>query len=201
MIPFNVKKHSDITITVSGDSSVPGDEKTFYLHKVREAGWRLLRGRRRGRRGSPPPPPPLLLPRERRLRARGAHGGWWGARARRCCRVACAAPRAAQARARRLPRCARHCTARPRPRSQFPLISKSQYFDENIPESAASGLTEMVIKVRRGEGRAPPPAAAAAARASTRLRYRPPLAPCRTFRARFRRLRSWPSTATALTLS
>ena len=35
MIPFNVKKHSDITITVSGDSSQPGDEKTFYLHKVR----------------------------------------------------------------------------------------------------------------------------------------------------------------------
>jgi APA family basic amino acid/polyamine antiporter len=30
MIPFNVKKHSDITITVSGDV---GDEKTFHLHK------------------------------------------------------------------------------------------------------------------------------------------------------------------------
>jgi hypothetical protein len=29
-IPFNVKKHSDITITVSGES---GDERTFYLHK------------------------------------------------------------------------------------------------------------------------------------------------------------------------
>ena len=59
MIPFNVKKHSDLTITVSGDAA--GDERTFYLHK-------------------------------------------------------------------------------------FPLISKSQYFDENIPESAASGVTEMIIK-------------------------------------------------------
>lgn len=59
MIPFNVKKHSDITITVSGDAA--GDEKTFYLHK-------------------------------------------------------------------------------------FPLISKSQYFDDNIPESATSGATEMIIK-------------------------------------------------------
>jgi hypothetical protein len=59
MIPFNVKKHSDITITVSGDAA--GDERTFYLHK-------------------------------------------------------------------------------------FPLISKSMYFDENIPESAAAGVTEMIIK-------------------------------------------------------
>ena len=53
--------------------------------------------------------------------------------------------------------------------------SKSQYFDENIPESAASGLTEMVIKVRRGGGARAAAAAAAAARASTRLRYRLPL--------------------------
>lgn len=59
MIPFNVKKHSDITITVSGEAA--GDEKTFYLHK-------------------------------------------------------------------------------------FPLISKSLYFDDNIPESATSGATEMIIK-------------------------------------------------------
>jgi BTB/POZ domain len=64
MIPFNVKKHSDITITVSGDGSSAdgsGGERTFYLHK-------------------------------------------------------------------------------------FPLISKSLYFDENIPESAASGVTEMIVK-------------------------------------------------------
>ena len=31
MIPFNVKKHSDITITVVGE--IPGDERTFHLHK------------------------------------------------------------------------------------------------------------------------------------------------------------------------
>ncbi|RYG51066.1 BTB/POZ domain-containing protein [archaeon] len=62
MIPFNVKKHSDITITVSGEAA--GDERTFHLHK-------------------------------------------------------------------------------------FPLISKSLYFDENIPEStvaAAPHTTEMIIK-------------------------------------------------------
>lgn len=31
MIPFNVKKHSDLVITVQGE--VAGDERTFHLHK------------------------------------------------------------------------------------------------------------------------------------------------------------------------
>lgn len=59
MIPFNVKKHSDITITVVGESA--GDERTFHLHK-------------------------------------------------------------------------------------FPLISKSLYFDENIPDAPGGGATEMLVK-------------------------------------------------------
>jgi hypothetical protein len=59
MIPFNVKKHSDITVTVSGDG--PGEShRTFHLHK-------------------------------------------------------------------------------------FPLISKSQYFDDNVPESSTVGPTEMIV--------------------------------------------------------
>ena len=91
---------------------------------------------------------------------------------------------------------------------QFPLISKSQYFDENVPESAASGLTEMVIKVRR--------AALFSSPIMSLLHSRPlenifatvptPTLSClhplrRTFRARSLPSRSWQSTATASTSS